>query len=195
MISFRQRLDAFFLTYHRNEIPAGSLTRAAVLVPIFEKSGEPHFLLTKRTEDVEHHKGQISFPGGSVDKGDGDITSTALRETEEEIGLCRSHIRVCGTMSDITIPTGFVVTPVVGFLDILPPLILNRQEVESVVEVPFSFLLEQKNKKIVKMLRGGILRDVCFFNFGEHQIWGATAAIIDTFLTDFVKNFSSGAGT
>lgn len=195
MNSFRQRLDAFFLTYHRNEIPTDLLTRAAVLVPIFERSGEPHFLLTKRTEDVEHHKGQISFPGGTVDEVDGDITSTALRETEEEIGLCRDHIRVCGIISDIAIPTGFVVTPVVGFLDMLPSLTLNRQEVESVLEVPFSFFLEQNNKRIVKMLRGGTLRDIYFFNYGEHEIWGATAAIIESFLVDFFKNLSSSAGT
>jgi 8-oxo-dGTP pyrophosphatase MutT (NUDIX family) len=186
MNSLLQRFETFFRTYHRNEIPTAEFTRAAVLVTIFEKDGEPHFLLTKRTEDVEHHKGQISFPGGAVDPEDGDIATTALRESQEEIGLCPEHIRICGLLSDIAIPTGFVVTPVLGYLEHLPPLTLNHQEVESILEVPFSFFLEQKNKRIVKMHRGGIQRDVVFFDYGEHEIWGATAAIIDTFLGKLV---------
>ena len=81
------RLRSFFKTYERVLKPDVALTRAGVLVPLFEKNGETHFLLTKRTQDVEHHKGQVSFPGGAVDKGDRDIVTTALRESEEEIGL------------------------------------------------------------------------------------------------------------
>jgi len=182
MIPFREQLRQFFSTYRRVELLSSQLTRAGVLVGIFEKRDEPHFVLTKRTDDVEHHKGQISFPGGAVDAADEDIVATSLRETEEEIGLTADHIDVVGACDDIIIPTGFLVTPVVGFIDTLPPLKLNRTEVESVLEVPLSFFRESKNKKVVKMMRGGALHDVYFFTYGEFQIWGATAAIIESFL-------------
>ena len=182
MISFREQLRTFFQSYQRVELNSSRLTRAGVLVGIFEKRNEPYFLLTKRTEDVEHHKGQISFPGGAVDAGDRDMVATSLREAEEEIGLTAGHVDVVGTLDDIIIPTGFMVTPVVGYIDELPPLKLNRGEVESVLEVPLSFFRDPKNKKLVKMMRGGVLHDVYFFTFGEFQIWGATAAIIESFL-------------
>ncbi|HEY6953557.1 MAG TPA: CoA pyrophosphatase [Bacteroidota bacterium] len=185
MASFRERLQNFFMHYHRVALPDSGLTRAAVLVPVFEKSNEPFLLLTKRTQDVEHHKGQISFPGGTSDKDDMDIVGTALRETSEEIGLASGDIEVMGTISDITIPTGFVVTPVVGYISSLPPLKINRSEVESVLEVPFSFFRTQGNKKVVKMMREGQMRDVYFFTYCGSEIWGATAAIIDAFLLDF----------
>ena len=184
MISLREHLLAFFKTFHRLELTDSELTRAAVLVPIFEKDREPHFLLTKRTEDVEHHKGQISFPGGTVDSGDRNIIATALRETEEEIGLASDRIEIVGVFNDITIPTGFVVTPVVGYLPSLPTLKLSRNEVESVIEVPFSFFQEPRNKRIVNMVRAGKPRDVYFFRFEEFEIWGATAFIIDSFLKE-----------
>jgi len=179
---FREQLRQFFSTYRRVELVSSQLTRAGVLVAIFEKRDEPYFLLTKRTEDVEHHKGQISFPGGAVDAGDRDIVATSLRETEEEIGLPGDHIAVVGILDDIIIPTGFMVTPVVGYIGSLPPLKLNRREVESILEVPVAFFREPKNRKVVQMMRGNVLHDVYFFTFGESQIWGATAAIIESFL-------------
>ncbi len=182
MNSFREKLQSFFKTYQRVELPDSQLIRAGVLVVIFEKRGEPYFLLTKRTNDVEHHKGQISFPGGAVDAGDRDMIATALRETEEEIGLTADSIKVVGLLDDIEIPTGFVVTPVVGYVEELPLLRLNRPEVELVLEVPITFFQESGNKKVVKMMRGGELRDVYSFSYGEFQIWGATAAIINSFL-------------
>ena len=184
MNSFRKRLVPFFKTYRRVELSNSRLIRAGVLVVVFEKQGEPHFLLTKRTNDVEHHKGQISFPGGAVDPGDRDMVATALRETEEEIGLKADSIEVLGLLDDIEIPTGFVVTPVLGLMNDVPSITLNRSEVESVLEVPLSFFRDTDNRKVVKMMRGGELRDVYFFNYGEFQIWGATASIINSFLRE-----------
>jgi len=184
MISLRENLLAFFKTFRRLELTDSELTSAAVLVPIFEKDGEPHFLLTKRTDDVEHHKGQISFPGGAVDVGDRSIVATALRETEEEIGLASDRIEIVGVFNDIAIPTGFVVTPVVGYLQFLPALKLSENEVESVIEVPFSFFQKASNKRVVNMVREGRPRDVYFFRFEEFEIWGATAFIIDSFLNE-----------
>jgi len=188
MNPLHDRLRRFFLAYERTTKSDTNFTRAGVLVPVFEKHGQPHFLLTKRTQDVEHHKGQISFPGGAVDEGDRDIVSTALRETQEEIGLASQQIDVVGILDDIKIPTGFIVTPVVGFVAHIPPLTLNASEVESVIETPFTFFREPGNKKVVPMARGGETRDVYFFSFGRHEIWGATAFIIDSFLEQFSRS-------
>lgn len=188
MHSFREQLSSFFRAYQRVELTDTGLKRAGVLVPIVEKNGEPHFLLTKRTHDVEHHKGQISFPGGAVDAGDRDIVATALRETEEEIGLAANLIDIVGLFNDLTIPTGFVVTPVVGYVSSVPALKLNAVEVESVFEAPFSFFREPANRKIVKMTRGGETRDVYFFTLGKYEIWGATAFIIDSLLGELTRS-------
>jgi len=187
MNSLPEQLRSFFKRHRRVELPDSGFTRAGVLVPIFEKDGEPHFLLTKRTEDVEHHKGQISFPGGAVDSGDRDIIATALRETTEEIGLNSDRVEVVGVFNDMMIPTGFVVTPVVGYIVSLPVLTLSRTEVESVIEVPFSFFREPKNKKTVQKTRAGKLHDVYYFSFGTNEIWGATAFIIDSFLSELSR--------
>ena len=91
-------------------------THAAVLIPLVQKDDGLYILLTKRTDSVEHHKGQISFPGGVYDDGDDSMVSTALREAEEEIGLCSSDVNILGQLDDIHIPTGFVVTPIVGYI-------------------------------------------------------------------------------
>lgn len=184
--NLREQLTSFLAFYRRSVLDNSGLKRAGVLIPIFEKNDEPYFLLTRRTQDVEHHKGQISFPGGSVDGGDRDIVGTALRETQEEIGLAPEFVDVLGLFNDLTIPTGFVVTPVVGFLTSVPALKLNVTEVDSVFEAPFSFFREPGNRKVVAMTRGGQTRDVYFFTFGEYEIWGATAFMIDSFLKELV---------
>jgi 8-oxo-dGTP pyrophosphatase MutT (NUDIX family) len=188
MQSVVDELRSFFEKYERATKPDAPLVRAGVLVPIFEKGGEPHFLLTKRTQDVEHHKGQISFPGGAVDTGDRDIVATALRESDEEIGLPADHVEVLGLFDDLIIPTGFVVTPVVGYVAHMPALRLNNSEVNSVLEVPLSFFRDPKNRQVLKMMRGGVVRDVYLFPFEHNEIWGATAFIINSFLEKLGAN-------
>ncbi len=182
MSALLDSLRTFFRTFTRTVLPDGPNIRAGVLVLIFEKTGEPHFLLTRRTKDVEHHKGQISFPGGAVDAGDRDLVATALRESNEEVGLPTRGIEILGLGDDISVPSGFIITPVVGYIKHLPLLKMNTSEVESVIEVPLSFFAEPANKRVVKMMRNGELRDVYFYNYGETEIWGATAAIIESFL-------------
>ncbi len=175
-------LRTFFQKYERVTQPDAALTRAGVLAPIFEKHGTPYFLRTKRTQGVEHHKGQISFPGGAVDKADRDIVATALREANEEVGLAADRVEVLGLFDDIIIPTGFVVTPVVGYIARMPGLTLNTSEVDSVLEVPLSFFRDPNNTQVLKMLRGGVVRDVYFFPYEQNEIWGATAFIIHSLL-------------
>lgn len=177
-----ENIRAQFSKYCRKEISDPALKRAGILLLLFEEQGILHFLLTKRTEDVEHHKGQISFPGGSVDHGDDDIIATALRETEEEIGLKKDLVQVFGLFDDHWVPSGFAITPVVAFLPALPPLCPNKEEVAEILKIPVSFFLDKNNERVEQRSRHGVSIDVYFYTYGSYEVWGATAAIIRAFL-------------
>jgi 8-oxo-dGTP pyrophosphatase MutT (NUDIX family) len=176
------QITSFFNTFQRREIHKPYLKRAAVLMVLYPKNGDLHILLTKRTEDVEHHKGQISFPGGSQDDGDDDLVVTALRESEEEIGLPRESVRILGTFHDYETPSGFAVTPVVAYADSLPDLSPHEAEVAEILEVPLSLFLDKRNERVEQRSPFGVPLNVYFYQFGEHEIWGATAAILRSFL-------------
>ncbi len=172
-----------FLNSHtRVENTDQSLTRAGVLLLLYPRSDELYVLLTKRTSDVEHHKSQISFPGGSADEADTDIVQTALRETQEEIGIPPTHVEVLGLFNDAWTPSGFRITPVIGFLPALPSLTVNREEVEEILEVPASFFLDQKNARTKMLTRNNMTVEVYFYRYGENEVWGATAAMLRSFL-------------
>ena len=177
-----ESIKTFLDSYKREEIQDNSLTPAAVLMLLFEKNRDLFFLLTKRTEEVEHHKGQISFPGGATDKRDKDIVATALRETEEEVGMRTDSVMILGLADDIWTPTGFRVTPVVGYVPSLLPLKLNKSEVEETLQVPLSFFLDERNERIGHREVKGRRVTIYYYTFGEFEIWGATAAIIHAFL-------------
>lgn len=157
-------------------------TRAAVLVPLVLDQDRLSVLLTKRTERVEYHKGQISFPGGTVDEGDVNAVATALREAEEEIGLSSGSVEVLGRLDDLEIPTGFCITPVVGLVRGMPDLVLNLDEVEEVFIVPVGFFLDPANEEVGEREWKGRMHVVYSYQFGSHRIWGATAAVIRKFL-------------
>jgi len=152
--------------------------RAGVLVPLVIGSRKPELLFTKRTEEVESHKGQISFPGGMADEGDVDIVETALREAREEVGIAASAVTVRGILDDLAVPSGFIITPVVGTLDALPALTPNPAEVAEAFTVPLEFFCNPGNgRSEVRELRG-MKREVWFYEHGKHTIWGATAMIV-----------------
>jgi 8-oxo-dGTP pyrophosphatase MutT (NUDIX family) len=178
------QITRFFAGYERRELQKPHLKNAAVLMLFYPKAEALHVLLTKRTEDVEHHKGQISFPGGSRDKEDHDLVKTALRESEEEIGLAHDAVQVLGVFDDFETPSGFAVTPVVAYAQRLPPLSQNTIEVAEILEVPVSIFLDKRNERIEKRERLGTVLDVYFYRFGEYEIWGATAAILRAFLNE-----------
>lgn len=178
-----EQIRAFFSTYRPKEQRAPHLKRAAVLMPVFHKNNALHVLLTKRTESVEHHKGQISFPGGVVNERDADSVTTALRETEEEIGLARNAVDVLGVFDDYSTPSGYSITPVVGFVASLPRLAPSSHEVAEIFDVPLSFFLDERNERIVPVMRERKWRDVYFYNYGQYEVWGVTAAILRSFLT------------
>jgi 8-oxo-dGTP pyrophosphatase MutT (NUDIX family) len=156
---------------------------AAVLVPVLLHGREPLLLFTRRTDRVETHKGQISFPGGTVDAGDADVVTTALREMHEELGIEPSRVEPLGLLDDLATPTGFRITPVVGILRVLPVYLPNTEEVEEVFEAPVSALLDPNICSSEVLVLGGITRQVWTYTYGPHRIWGATALILRNLLS------------
>ena len=154
------------------------LTPASVLFPVVLREPEPSVLLTRRTEHLKDHPGQISFPGGRVEVDDASPAHTALRETEEEIGLSSAHIEVIGYLPDYLTVTGFCVTPVVAL--VTPPFTLRRDpiEVAEVFEVPLAFLMDVANHQQHFAFYRGKQRPYLAMPYGDYFIWGATAGII-----------------
>ena len=151
---------------------------AAVLVPIVGRSGQPTVLLTQRSAELPHHPGQVSFPGGRVEETDVNAADTALRETEEEIGLARRHVDIIGRLNTYVTRTGFVVTPVVGLVH--PPFELRPDPVEvaAVFEVPLSFVLDRNNHERHSRNWQNRTRQFYVFPHPERYIWGATAGML-----------------
>jgi 8-oxo-dGTP pyrophosphatase MutT (NUDIX family) len=151
---------------------------AAVLVPVINHPGGPTLMFTQRTAHLHDHAGQISFPGGRVDMGDADRIATALRETEEETGLSRARVQIIGRLPDYDIPTGFRVTPVVGWIE--PPLELKPDtfEVADVFEVPLAFFLDPANHQRHSDQKNGRVRYYYSMPYRERNIWGATAGML-----------------
>jgi 8-oxo-dGTP pyrophosphatase MutT (NUDIX family) len=163
----------------------GEGRRAAVLIPLYNRDGELHIVLTKRTDKVEKHKGEIAFPGGVVDPTDTDANFTALRESREEIGLMPEHVRIIGRLDDVTTMTGFHITAMVGVIDpgYSPYAWLPQpSEVAEILEVPLVHLADPANAIEVPRQRNGELVLSEGFLYGEHTIWGATARMLRNFL-------------
>ena len=155
-----------------------TLVPAAVLVPLVERNNGLTALLTQRTNHLAHHPGQISFPGGHVDPGDDSPEDTALRETEEEVGLHRRHINVLGQLDQYRVRTGFSVTPVVGL--VTPPFNIKPDdfEVAEVFEVPLTFLMNPANHERHSRNFQGETRHFYAMPYKEYYIWGATAGML-----------------
>ncbi len=162
---------------------SGYSREAAVLMPVFERDGEPNFLLTRRTEGVETHKGQISFPGGMREPGE-DLETTALRETFEEVGIEPSRVELLGRFHDFVAITEFRVAPFVGFIEGTIATRPQTSEVAEILTVPFGVFLDPSRLRVEKMERSGVMRDVYFYSYGNHEIWGLTARIIKEFLEE-----------
>lgn len=184
--SFQQRIRELLVGRVRRRVEGSSLICAAVLVPLLSKNGEWHVLVTQRTQHVEHHKGQMSFPGGACDSADADLEATALRETFEEIGVPPESVEVLGALDDFVTITDFVVTPFVGVIPHPFDYQLSRCEVDAVVEVPLSHLQNQSHLRIEQREHQGRILDVLFWDYGTYTIWGATASILKGFLDLFV---------
>lgn len=161
---------------------------AAVLVPLVMHTDAPTVLLTQRTERLQDHAGQVSFPGGSREARDATPVETALRETEEEIGLGREHVEVVGYLPGYLTITGFAVSPVVGLVRPGFALKTDPLEVAEVFEVPLAFLADPLNRRVEKRDFAGYDVGYYVFEYGQHRIWGATAAM----LVNFVESLGAG---
>jgi 8-oxo-dGTP pyrophosphatase MutT (NUDIX family) len=160
-------------------IPPGTRRKyAAVLIPLIAREHGPAVLLTQRTEHLNDHAGQISFPGGRVEEHDQHREDTALRETEEEIGLPRSRVQVLGMLPDHEMPSGFCITPVVGWIEPPYPVRLDPFEVQDVFEVPLAHFLDARNYQRRSYLLDGCERRYYAIPHGGRYIWGATAAML-----------------
>jgi 8-oxo-dGTP pyrophosphatase MutT (NUDIX family) len=150
---------------------------AAVLVPILDLP-EPEIILTVRSETLEHHPGQVSFPGGSAERADQSAISTALREAEEEIGLSASQVSPLGFLDRLDTISDFRVLPVVGLIK--PPFVWNPdlREVSEVFTVPLRVAINRAEYSHEEIARGGKSVVISSLHWGGHRIWGVTAAIL-----------------
>jgi 8-oxo-dGTP pyrophosphatase MutT (NUDIX family) len=151
---------------------------AAVLVPLVHRDDDIMVLLTLRTDHLKAHAGQVSFPGGRVEKSDASHEAAALRETQEEIGVPQDRIDLIGQLDTYMTRTGYEVTPVVGFVN--PPfnVIPDPFEVADVFEVPLSFLIDPDNHQRMTREDKGAKRQFYAMQYGKHYIWGATAGML-----------------
>ena len=182
LAELRRRLAARspleFAVYGDDGVGRIGTTAAAVLIPVIAHAQGLTVLFTQRTQHLKSHSGQVSFPGGRAEPGDASAEFTALREAQEEISLALERVEILGRLPEYHTRTGFRVTPVIGLIQ--PPLELmpDPREVESVFEVPLSFLLDPANRqRRTRELQG---RSVGFyvFEYQGHMIWGATAGML-----------------
>lgn len=157
---------------------SGRLKAAGVLVPLIERKGGLNVLFTVRASDLTLHAGQVSFPGGRMESADIDIRATALRETQEEVGIHPQQVEVVGYLPPTATVTCYAVTPVVGFVDPHVRLSIDPVEVKTAFEVPLHFLMDKANQKDAEREFAGRMLPMTSFSYGEHRIWGATAGML-----------------
>ena len=156
---------------------------AAVLIPIFRDNGEYKIIFTKRTNRVEEHKGQISFPGGTREEADRTLLDTALREYAEETGLRAEDIEVLGELDDeATITSNYIVSPFVAVIPWPSRFNISKGEVDEIIEVPISALLDKESLQQGTEFLDGKMVDSYAYHYQGKIIWGATARILNRFL-------------
>ncbi len=158
---------------------------SAVLVPLYRDADRTHVVLTRRRSDLRRHAGEISFPGGRRDAEDADLTVTALREAEEEIGLPREQARLVGELpATSTFATNYLIHPYVAEIPAGVAWQLSAREVDAVLELPLGELLA--GRTIATLERRGITFQTDAYVVGEHLVWGATARILEHLITQLV---------
>ena len=187
METVAQRLKQLLSLRKKRCIINPDLVSAAVLVPVVYRAREPHILFTVRTEKVRDHKGEVSFPGGSHQEEDGTLLNTALRECAEEIGFGVGEVKVLGELDDVlTFASGYIITPFVAFVSDSCRYRLSRDEVEEIIEIPFSSL-HGKREQNQGAIAGSDAVYSSVYHYQGQVIWGATARILDQFLPLFAR--------
>ena len=180
---WRERVKEILSRRQRNTVVRTDLKPSAVLIPIYERDGAWHIILTKRSEDVEHHKGQVSFPGGAYDEEDGDLETTALREAFEETGIRPEDVEILGMLDDqATFTSNFAISPFVGTIPYPYEFTVSRKEVEELIEAPIASLLDPSCFSPQTPDAEGRLHPWGYYRYGGHNITGITARILKQLL-------------
>ncbi len=174
----RSQLDR----HQPKRLPIGGLRPSAVLLPIFTHGEEDMVLFTRRTETLSHHSGEISFPGGSRHESDADLVATALRETEEEMGIAAEDVQLLGRLDDCISVHGYHVAPFVGVFPYPYSFQVNEAEIAEVIKVPLHRLRDPAVYHEEDWRHRGRIFPVGFYTIDRHQIWGLTAEILRQFL-------------
>ncbi len=169
--------SAFNKNWEDYPVPT-SLYPAAVLIPLIERAEGTRVLLTRRTDHLNNHPGQISFPGGRADEGDASPVGTALREAFEEVGICSEKTTIIGALPQRDTITGFRVMPIIAFIDPKTAFIADEFEVAELLEVPLEFILDTANYRQQSIFYKGQERSFWELMFGSYRIWGATAGML-----------------
>ena len=168
-----------------------SYKEASVLIPIFKKDGKIYVLFTKRSNNVEHHKGQISFPGGRIDSTDPSPEYAALREAQEEIGLKAEDVKLLGKLDDtITYASGYIVHPFVGLIPYPYEFKVNDAEVDKIIFIPLDFFLQNGTGTFRSIYHDGKVYNTLAYEYNGDIIWGATARIVKN-LVEVISGRSS----
>ena len=165
----KEQIEKVLRNREKERITGRDLKASAVLIPLFYNQGQYHILFTERSEEVVFHKGQVCFPGGTQEPSDSSLLQTAVRESQEEIGLEAKDIEILGELDDmITVTSNYVISPFVAFVPYPHSLKTNGKEVRGVFSVPLPFLMDEVNFK----------QDSYAYEYEGHIIWGATARIL-----------------
>jgi len=178
----KEQIEKILRHHEKKKITGENLKTSAVLIPLFYSQGQYHVLFTERSDEVDFHKGQVCFPGGTQEPSDSSLLQTALRESEEEISLKAKDVEILGELDDsLTLTSNYVISPFVAFIPYPHSLKTNGREVKGTFFVPLSFLMDEANFK----------QDSYAYEYEGHIIWGATAWILKHFI-DLLKS-ESGA--
>ncbi len=156
---------------------------ACVLLPLLVSNGQWHLLYIRRSETVQNHKGQVAFPGGAVEATDMTLADTALRETEEEVGIPAADVTVIGQMGQMLTITNYLVTPIVGIIRWPSTLVLEKNEVVRAFTIPLAWLADPRNHEVREVdLRGHLMPVKIFKPYDGEKLWGITAQITLDFI-------------
>lgn len=180
-----RRLELLLVERCADELERPDLRRACVVIPLMHRDGRWVVIFQRRSEGLRVHKGQIAFPGGGAEEGES-LEEAAVRETEEEIGVRREHVRLVGRLDDVITRTGFIVAPFVGVLDFSYDYAFAEDEVVEVFEVPVDALLDEQNPEVRYLDYRGEKFPVYFYHYDGREIWGLTGRILKAFL-DLVR--------
>ena len=169
----KQQIERILRHRKKKKITGENLKASAVLIPLFYNQGQYHILFTERSEEVDFHKGQVCFPGGTREPSDSSLLQTVLREIEEEISLKAKDVEILGEFDDnVTLTSNYVISPFVALIPHPYPLKADGREIREIFSVPLSFLMDEANFK----------QDSYAYEYEGHIIWGATARILRQFM-------------